>query len=148
MKKPPEQGVKNQTLLAFDVGSKRIGLALWNPRIQLSSELPARNRKNLRSDLQFFKELFHKHEVSAVVIGWPLSLAGHYTPSTERAEFWKNTIEKHFDCPVYCQDESLSTRDAETILKQRGLSSKRVKEHKDSLAALIILEDFLREHEE
>jgi len=135
---------RSQRILALDIGSKRIGIAVWNPEAALAVPLPILSRKTLKDDLRFLKAVVVTQKVEAFLIGIPWSLRGKMTPSTQNALFWLDEVKRNFSIPVYEFDESFSTRSAEEILKLTGQSSmKKRKMKKDSIAAALILEDFL-----
>lgn len=136
--------LKDTKLLGVDIGTKRIGLALWNPAAQLTRPLPHRLRRTLKEDLEFFRKLLEEHDIQAIVVGIPTNLHGQDTPSTKNARFWLETFKEHFKIPILEQDESLSTKEALSLLKQQQAKNKKTKV--DSLAACIILEDFVKEH--
>jgi len=130
-------------LLAIDPGSVRLGFAVWNPVAQMSRTLPVWTRKGLKSDLSFIRELILQNEIEAFLVGLPISLGGNETQSTQNARFWVEKLESEFELPVYTQDESLSSKDAEKLLKAANTRSKKTK--LDSIAAAIFLEEFIRE---
>ena len=133
-----------QRILALDIGTKRIGLAIWIPDAKLSRSLPVLERKVLQKDLQKIKTLVEQEKIEALVVGMPYALSGAETDSTRNAKFWMQTLQENFVIPVYEQDESMSTQEAESILK--ASSSSHRKQKKDSLAAALILEEFIRAH--
>jgi putative holliday junction resolvase len=143
---PSSRNASQKRLLAFDIGTKRIGLALWNPEARLASPLEVRERKDLKTDLAYFSHLVKQHRIEALVVGIPYNLEGKETPSTTNAKFWQETLAKHFEFPVYVTDEALSTKDAMSVLRQTGAKNKKQKV--DSLAAALILEDFIRKAQE
>jgi len=119
-----------------------MGLALWNPKAQMASLLDHRKRTSLKQDLKFFRELVQKHEVEVFLIGLPYSLSGNETESTKNALFWVETLKREFSLPVYTQDESLSSVEAESILKVTHSSHRKQK--RDSISAALFLEEFIR----
>ncbi len=133
-------------LLAFDIGSKRIGLALWNPEAQLGQPLALRVRKDLKADLSYFSHLIQEKKVEALVVGIPYNLQGESTPSTENAKFWLQKLKETFSIPIFETDEALSTKEAMSVLRQTKAKNKKQKV--DSLAAVFILEDFIRKAKE
>lgn len=141
-KKPAEKEPSEQRILALDIGSKRIGLAVWRPEARLASLLPTRHRKTLKKDLSFFEEVLKTERIEAFLIGLPFSLSGKLTSSTENALFWKDQLEKSFALPVYTQDESFSTQEANQIMKTT--QTKQRDEKRDGIAAAVLLEEFIR----
>lgn len=132
-------------ILSLDVGSKRIGLATWEPKTRWITPLPALQRKTLKKDLEAFQTIIRRHQIEGFLVGLPIGLGGKITKSTENALFWVEQLKKAFELPVHTYDESLSTKDALEILKDR--STKEKKEKKDSVAAALILEEFMRDRE-
>lgn len=132
-------------ILGVDVGSKRMGLALWDSAAKLARPLIVLKRKNLKSDLAELQKIISAHQINSIVVGLPLSLAGNKTESTSNAEFWIQKLKDEFSLPVYSVDESLSTKEAVEMLKERGINarSKSSKDLKDAFAAAIILEEFM-----
>jgi putative Holliday junction resolvase len=134
---------KTLKILAMDIGSKRIGLAIWNPAAKLSRPIDARKRKTLKEDIAYLKQIVIENEIEAFLIGIPLSLGGKITESTKNAHFWVEQM-KTFSLPVFTFDESFSTQDAFAIM-QETTARKKHKEKKDSIAAALFLEEFIRE---
>jgi len=141
--------IPKKVILAVDTGSKRMGLALWNPKARMARALPVLARKKLALDLAALQKIVSEEGVEAFLVGLPISLGGNKTQSTENAEWWVNKISEIFQKPVYTFDESLSTQEAIGILKMQGhgSSSKKTKEMKDSLSAAVFLEEFIRAQE-
>jgi putative Holliday junction resolvase len=132
-----------QKILAVDVGSKRMGLAFWEPKTRWITPLPLRVRKTLKEDLEFFGNVLKEREVEVILVGLPIGLDGRITKSTENALFWVDQFKTQFGLPVHTYDESLSTKDALKLLKDRSKKEKNQK--KDSVAAALILEEFVRD---
>lgn len=137
-----EMEIPKKRIMALDIGSVRIGIAIWEPQSQLAQCLPFLKRKTLQKDLEFLARLVEEKEIEAFLVGLPLSLGGKITTSTKNALFWVESLKKSFQLPVYTYDESLSSKDALKILK-RGKSSK-AQSMKDSLSAALFLEEFIR----
>lgn len=129
-------------LLAFDIGSKRIGLALWNPAAKLATPLETRHRKTLAQDLAAFKSIIDREQIEALVVGLPTTLLGRESVSTENAKFWIEKLETEFKLPVFTVDESLSSREADDLMRLTTGKTKQ-KEKRDSIAAALILEAFI-----
>lgn len=128
-------------VLGIDVGSKRMGLAVWNPAAKLCRPLAILHRKNLAADLKFLENIIQTEEIEGVLVGLPVSLAGNETESTENSRYWATLLEERFQLPVALFDESLSTKEAIDILRSQG---KKISK-KDSIAAALTLEEFMRE---
>ncbi len=132
-------------VLSLDIGSKRIGTAFWNPEAELARPLHTIHRKKLKLDLEAIAKIIKEEEAQALLIGMPVSLNENITESTRNAQFWMDLLTKEFGLPMFSVDESFSTHDAVELLLERGvkLTSKTMKEKKDSLAASVFLEEFM-----
>jgi putative Holliday junction resolvase len=137
--------LSKKKILALDVGSVRIGMAIWRPESQLAVSLEHLKRKSLKDDLSRIEHVVAKEQVEVFLVGLPISLSGNITQSTKNSLFWIEALKNSFQLPVYSYDESLSSKRALEILKGRSISEKKKK--KDSLSAALFLEDFIRDQE-
>ena len=132
-----------KTVIALDVGSSRIGVALSNAEARLAHPLTTLSAATALSDL---KDIVEGHHVAAIVVGWPRGLAGQVTEQTQTTQDFIKMLHQHFDVPIHKQDEAVTSRQAEAELKTHGKPYKR--SDIDALAATYILEDFLRDNKE
>lgn len=126
-------------LLGLDVGLKRTGIARASVHARLAEPLITVPTAEI---LKTLKELIKEHNVGTVVVGLPRNLEGNDTRQTTWVRDWVTNIKRKLEVPFYWQDEVLSTRIAEA----KKLSYKKVHDI-DSLAAAIILQDFLESPE-
>jgi len=133
-----------KTVLALDVGQKRIGLAAAS----LIARLPAPVGVIAQDDQtsEAIEAAVKEHNAMAVVVGWPRGLNGQPTAQTRFVEEFVTKLKKVLTVPVYLQDEALTSKQAEAELDLR--KSGYNKEAIDALAATYILSDFLAEHPE
>lgn len=122
-----------RTILAFDFGLKRIGVAVGEPELGTAHPLPAIDRFSKVEDL------IKEWKPGALVVGRPTSAEGKPHDMTRRAEDFAKRLEKRFKLPVARVDERYSSLEAESRL--RGAKKKPV----DSIAAQILLEQYLGE---
>lgn len=129
------------SILALDVGDRRIGVAVANAQARIASPLTTLIRgESTTHDIQ---ALIDEHDAMALVVGLPRGLDGQHTKQTVAVEEFKSSLEHSLTVPVYWQDEALTSRQAESELKSRGRAYK--KEDIDALSATYILEDFMRD---
>jgi putative Holliday junction resolvase len=121
--------------LALDVGLKRTGIARGSDAARLAEPLRTVATTEVLSTL---KNLAEEYNVSAIVVGLPRNLHGNSTQQTNWVRDWVVKLKRKIDLPFYWQDEVLTTRIAEA----KKLTYKKVQDV-DSLAAAIILQDFL-----
>lgn len=138
-----EQDLLN-TILAFDFGDKRIGVA-----IKPANESSAEPLLTLQNNSDLFKnvgELLELHNPDLVVVGRPRNLDGESTAQTVKAEQFAMSLAGRYNNKVELQDEALSSEQAKTRIP-KALASKS-RELIDQYAACVILENYLQEHQD
>jgi putative Holliday junction resolvase len=122
-------------VLALDYGSARCGCAVSDPTGTLATPIEPVPAPGTRAGLERIARLVREREVERVVVGLPLSLAGHDTAQTvETREFAAHLAERLGSVPVEVHDERLTTRLAR---RSPGAASE------DSRAAAHLLESWL-----
>lgn len=125
-------------ILALDVGSKRIGVAIANTMARIARPLTTIDAE---SDVdQQLQQIVQIEAVAAFVVGLPRGLDGQETAQTASVRQFADRLQ-HFDLPIHFQDEAVTSRKAEAELKGRG--KPYAKADIDALAATYILDDFL-----
>jgi putative Holliday junction resolvase len=131
-------------ILAVDLGSKRIGLAMTDPLRMIASPYKT---LNYRSDKQLVADILavvESNAVETVVIGLPLNENSTESAGSARSrEFAAKLNRSGVDTVLW--DERYTSRDAEESLRRCGLDRKRALDKIDSIAASYILEDYLQE---
>lgn len=95
---------------------------------------------------QMYKEIqkmVEENRVEEIVIGLPITMKGTSSQMTEETEKFAKKLEEHVSIPIVLQDERLSTMESEKLLIQADVSRAKRKEVRDSMAASIILQDYL-----
>lgn len=136
--------VKEGTLLALDVGAKRIGVAVTGHGIRF-----ARPLTTLEHTSNIFREiatLVQDNDVTLVVVGYPRGLEGQVTEQTKAIEAFMDELKPHIGVSVDWQDETLTSVKAESELAARHKGGRYSKADVDALAATYILEDYITEH--
>jgi putative Holliday junction resolvase len=127
----PERAAR--TVLAFDFGLKRIGVAVGEPELRTAHPLRA------VSQFSQVEKLIAQWQPGALVVGLPTSVQGAPHAMTRQAEDFARRLERRFKLPVARVDERFSSVEAESRL--RGIKRKAV----DSVAAQLILEQYFDE---
>ena len=148
--KEPAQSI-GQKILSVDYGTKAVGLAMFSPA-QDPYPLPYA-RLNYKSDtvlLQDLLRMVREESVSAVVLGVPRLLDGKETTMTRRIlDFGEKLAAAVKPVPLYRQDESLSSFEAEERMKSSARYNFKVDPRQmDALAAAIILEDYIKQQKQ
>ena len=130
------------TLLAFDFGEKRIGVAVGE--LQLKQAHPLATVRGERNDDRFaaIGELIAEWQPVRLVVGRPLSVAGQPHNMTARCARFANQLRGRFNLPVSEVDERFTSADATSRLHEAGLDSRQARQHVDSVAAQLILQGY------
>lgn len=134
MQTPPPKSI-----LALDVGEKRIGIARASTEARLAQPLATLDHNE--NIWQTLAELVRNYQADTVVIGLPRGLDGQETAQTHTAREFASALEDHLQVAVYLQDEAVTSAQAEAELVARGKPYQ--KGDIDALAATYILEDYL-----
>ena len=120
--------------LAVDVGQSRIGLAISEGSLVLPLEVIPAGESAANQVL----ELARDRGVGAIYVGLPLSLNGSFTPSTTNSVNFAKRLGTDFE--VRLIDERLTTKTAQSRLREGGKNSKQSRGIVDAQAAALILE--------
>ena len=138
-----------QTLLGFDFGSRRIGVAVGQRITGTASALTTLPARDGQPDWDQISKLLETWQPQALVVGQPLQLDGSRSDITEAAERFARRLEGRFRLPVYLCDERLSSHAADHWLSEhRGDKRGTPSGGLDAAAAQIILQDWLDSHGE
>ena len=130
-----------KTVVALDVGERRIGVAVANTEAKIAAPLVTLEHNDaIFSQIQ---TLLAEQHAAAVVLGLPRGLDGQETAQTHAVQAFAGELKMHISLPIFWQDEAVTSRQAEAELVSRGKSF--AKGDIDTLAATYILEDFLLE---
>jgi len=143
------------SILAFDFGTKNIGIAAGNSSTQLADELRPIKAKEGIPNWQEIEQLLNEWQTKTVVVGLPFNMDGSEMEMTRRARKFGNRLHARFACELHFFDERLTTKEAKVIAEERlQVNSnpghmKRRKTPKespvDSIAARLILESWWRQ---
>lgn len=135
-------------VLGFDYGTRRIGIAAGN-RISASAQsLPTLPAKGGEPDWQRVDALLVEWQPDALVVGLPLTLEGGEQAVSRGARSFAHKLHARYGLPVHLMDERHTSQEAaQRFAAQRaaGLQRRRNAANLDSLAAVVILEAWLRE---
>ena len=130
-------------VLAIDMGSKRVGLAVSDELRLTVRTLPALPRTPWKRLLSSLADLCEKFDVRSIVLGLPLRLDGTEGDAADEFRRLGRNLQLSLNLPLFFQDERLTSKDAESSLRGRGLRASEISGRIDSEAASIILIDFL-----
>jgi len=130
-------------ILALDVGSKTIGLAVSDPLGFSAQGLDTIRRKNKRLDFEQLGKILQQYEVAEIVVGYPLRMSGAEGTQSQKMTLFAEALRQRFAIPVHLWDERLTSAQANRILREAELSIRRRGQVVDRLAAVLILQSFL-----
>jgi putative Holliday junction resolvase len=130
-------------VLALDLGSKTIGLAVSDALGITAQGLPTLRRKNKRVDLEQLQKIVQQYGVGEIVLGHPLHMSGEAGTQAQRAADFADTLRRQFGLPVHLWDERLTSAEANRVLRESEMSIRKRGEVVDRLAAVLILQAFL-----
>ena len=132
-----------RTVLGFDFGLKRIGLATGQTITGTASPLVTLQAVNQAPDWEHIADYISQWKPDALIVGIPYLLDGSESDITRAARNFSRELEKRFQLPVFTINESLSSYAAESQLKQDLKLTKHNKHEIDKMAAAIIVQSWL-----
>lgn len=134
------------TVLAFDFGTRRIGVAVGE--MMLGTARPLTTISAEANDARFaaIGRLVDEWRPALLVVGLPLSSDGQPHEMTARCTRFARQLEGRFRLPVALVDERFTSTEADEQLRGRGLDWRRRKAFLDAEAAATLLSDYLARH--
>lgn len=133
-------------VLGFDVGSKRIGVALGNTLTGTARALAMVDVRDGGPDWPVIERLIAEWRPGQLVVGEPLTLDGKGQPATRAARRFAHEAGTRFGVPVALVDERSTSRDADRLFAEQrrsGQAKRRDASKLDALAAQLIVERWL-----
>lgn len=140
--------IQNKPLMALDMGKKRIGIATCDPGWVVVTPLQTLHRIQFTRDAADIIALMVERQIGGLVIGLPLNMDGSEGPMCQSVRDFARELQNQpnfpKDCPVFFQDERLTSQRAEQfMIEELDLSRQKRKKAIDQLAAVQILEQFI-----
>ena len=133
-------------MLAVDLGTVRVGLALSDPLGITGQPLGFLPRRGLRRSLDALLEVVRANDVATVVVGHPLLMSGIAGEKAEDAQAFAERLRAEGVCSVVLWDERLTTVQAQRSLIEGNVSRRNRRKVVDSAAAAIMLQSWLDAH--
>jgi putative Holliday junction resolvase len=131
-------------ILAIDLGSKRIGVAVSDELGITARPLETIKRSGIARDLDRLKFLVNDLAANVIVVGLPLRMDGSVGSAALGVMKFVDKLKTHIvGVDVFTQDERLTSYEAESIMVERGFNREKRREKSDEVAATIILREFL-----
>ncbi|PKN89819.1 MAG: Holliday junction resolvase RuvX [Chloroflexi bacterium HGW-Chloroflexi-7] len=135
-------------LMSVDPGEKRIGLAISDESGTLARGLGVIKHMSIKQDCLEITKLAQKNAVTRIIIGNPLGENNEERPQTRHAQKVAEVLAEFSGLPVELWDESGSTIRAREIRMEVGAKRDKRGGHLDEVAAAVILQSWLDEHQE
>ena len=133
-------------VLALDLGSKRIGVAVSDPTESIASPDRVIERTGSRArDHKAIAAVVDEWEAELVVIGLPLSLSGADGPAARATREEAAELEAVLTVPVVVHDERLTTVTASRTLREAKMTADARRRVVDKVAAAVLLQSWLDE---
>lgn len=129
-------------VMALDVGEKRIGVAIAHGSVAIA--IPLETVEVDGHEIDRLHEIITRESISQIIVGYPRNQSGDATAQTAYVVDFTSRL-GDFTLPVTFQDESLTSVQAEQYLKLQGRPYQ--KGDIDKIAASIILQDYLEQHD-
>ena len=139
----PDDRTSAGRVLALDVGTKTIGLAVSDPARRMAFPLRTIARRSVAKDADELARVCTSQAITQLVVGLPLTLEGEEARSARLARQVAEALVARTGLPQAFVDERYSTLEAERRLRDAGAPADRRKEVIDQYAAVVILEDWL-----
>ncbi|MEE2995949.1 MAG: Holliday junction resolvase RuvX [Pseudomonadota bacterium] len=135
------------SLMALDLGSKTIGVAVSDDERRIASSLDTIRRTKFTQDAKTLLTVVTDYDIAGFVLGLPVNMDGTEGPRCQSVrQFGANFADKT-DLPIAFWDERMSTQAVERHLIAQDVTRKRRASVIDKMAAQFILQgalDFLR----
>lgn len=131
-------------ILAFDVGDRRIGIAVSDLLGITAQPVETYTRTDdEQKDIRYLLSVAEKYDASKLVFGLPRNMNGTYGFQAEKVKEFAGKLLEDWNGEHDFYDERLTTVTAERILLEADVSRKKRKKVVDKIAAVVILQGYL-----
>jgi putative Holliday junction resolvase len=134
---------KGKPIISIDYGLKKLGLAISTPDHHLPMPLRIIENESDRKKITDVISILKENNICAIVIGLPINMNGTKSEQTLIVEQFATKLTKRTELPIFFQDERLTSKAANNLLKDFGLKRKNRNSIDDLAAASMILETTL-----
>lgn len=130
-------------VMAFDYGTKRVGIAVTDPLQIIATGLTTIHPKDI---VDFLKKYLLAEQVEKFIVGEPKQMDGTASQSAPHVKGFMTILKKNFPAiPIETLDERFTSKMASAVIAQSGLKKmdRQRKELVDTVSATIILQSYL-----
>ena len=133
-------------VMALDLGSVRIGVAISDPTRTIAQSYGVVKRKSREDDFARYQQIMAEQKVTLLVVGLPTTSEGGDSDTAVWIREYIAEFSQQCAVPIEFWDESYTTVQAEDSLRQRGKRGKKARQQVDAVAAAFILQSYLDAH--
>lgn len=131
--------------IAFDIGDKRIGVAVSDPFNEYAMPCDTYFRtRSFQADVQAIAKIAQEKGVGVIVCGLPVNTDGTESEQTEKTRRFIEALRLATAIKIETEDERFTTAEARETQMMSGVKRDRRKQTIDSIAASFILESYLK----
>ena len=128
-------------IMAFDIGEKRIGIAVSDPLGITAQGIETYHRTDdLEQDVAYLVKLASGYRPVKLVFGLPRNMDGSYGFQAQITREFAEAVLAKWDGDHAFQDERLTTASARRVLIEADMSREKRKQVIDKVAAVVILQ--------
>lgn len=139
------QQLPQGTVLAFDFGEKRIGVAIGNNMLGVARPLVTIDSEVTERRFAMIAQLIETWQPVLLVVGLPLHSDGTAHELTQLSQRFARRLAGRFNIKVILKDERYTSQTASAVLRESGITGRKQKAVLDQVAAQQILQSFLDE---
>ena len=129
--------------VAFDIGDKRIGVAISDPFNTYALPSETYFRKGFKEDVEAIAKIAKNKGATKIICGLPVNFDGSQALQTEKTAKFIEALKEATATEVICEDERFTTKMAHETLISEGMRREKRKNYVDALAAANILDGYL-----
>ena len=134
----------SKQIIAFDIGDKRIGVAVSDPFNEYAMPCDTYFRtRNLQADIQALVKIINDKGAGVIVCGMPVNFDGTESVQTLKTQEFISALQQATAIPIVLEDERFTTMQARETQIIGGIKRDERKKTIDSIAASYILESYL-----
>ena len=133
------------TILALDIGKKRIGVARSDALGITSVVLPNILYKDDKTVFDQLKKIINERDIKKIVVGMPKNMDGTLGKQAQFVTDFIEKLRKEFELEIIEWDERFSSKVAERVLHETGIKWHKRKDKVDGLSAQWILQGYLEQ---
>lgn len=121
-----------------------MGLAVTDPLGITAQGLDTLERKNKRADFGRLERIIREYQVREIVLGNPLRMSGQEGTQSQKVAEFAEELRQRFELPVHLWDERLTSAEANRLLREAEISTKKRAQAVDRMAAILILQSYMQ----